>query len=167
MYMRRVVSLQTMLLNEWRPLSNEGRDVRIEWNIMHMYSSAQIAKLLASKRNIDPELAALTAVLHDIAVVETMKADKHDEIAESYVRAAVERYNRGPGTKLPKITEDEVAKIVRAVTRHSNKNDHSDDVLTELLRDVDSFDRYLHGIKTEGAYLDRCQKVMEELGVEL
>jgi len=39
------------------------------------------------KRNIDPELAALTAVLHDIAVIETMKADKHDEIAESYVRA--------------------------------------------------------------------------------
>ncbi len=32
-----------------------------EWNIMHMYSSAQLAKLLAIKRGIDPELVALTA----------------------------------------------------------------------------------------------------------
>lgn len=44
-----------------------------------------------ARRNINPELAELTAVLHDIAVVETMKADKYDEMAESYVRAAVDR----------------------------------------------------------------------------
>ena len=166
MNMRRVSSLQKMLLTEWKNLSNECRELKIEWNIMHMYSSAQLAKLLALKRGIDPEIAALTAVLHDIATVITMKSEKHDEIAESYVRDAVERYNRGPGTKLPQITEDEVVQIVGAVTKHSNKSDHSDDGLTELLRDVDSLDRYLHGINTEGAYLDRCQKVMKELGIE-
>jgi uncharacterized protein len=48
--MRRSGSLQAMLLNEWKHLDNEGRDLKIEWNIMHMYSSAQLAKLLAIKK---------------------------------------------------------------------------------------------------------------------
>jgi uncharacterized protein len=69
----RVSYLQAMLFNEWRYLSNDDRDLPIEWNIMHMYSSAQLAKLLAMKRQIDPEVASLAATLHDISVVATTK----------------------------------------------------------------------------------------------
>ena len=69
----RVCTLQAMLFDEWRKLNNDCRDLPIEWNVMHMYTSAQLAKLLASKRSIDPEKAALVATLHDIAVVETGK----------------------------------------------------------------------------------------------
>jgi uncharacterized protein len=165
MDVKRASSLQKMLLGEWKSLTNEGREIKIEWDIMHMYSSAQIAKFLALKRGINPELAAIAAALHDIAVVETMKTENHDEIAESYVREAVERYNCGPGTKLPKITEEEVKLLVQAITRHSNKSNNSGDELTELLRDAYSIDRYLHGVKTEGAYMERCQKVMKEFGL--
>jgi hypothetical protein len=43
MHMRRVWSLQKMLLTEWKHLSNEAREIKIEWNIMHMYSSGQLA----------------------------------------------------------------------------------------------------------------------------
>lgn len=44
---------------------------------------------------------------------------------------------------------------------------HSDDMLTELLKDVDSLDRYLHGIETDDAYLERCNKAMKELNMEM
>lgn len=37
----------------------------------------------------------------------------------------------------------------------------------ELLKDVDSLDRYLHGIITDGSYATRCQKVFQELAIKL
>lgn len=45
------------------------------------------------------------------------------------------------------------------------KETYTNDSFVELLKDVDSFDRYLHGVKTEGAYLERCNRVMKELGI--
>lgn len=38
-------------------------------------------------------------------------------------------------------------------------------MLTELFKDVDSLDRYLHGIETDSAYLKRCNKVLKELNM--
>ncbi len=162
---KRVNWLQAMLFNEFRCLSNEDRDLDIEWNVMHMYSSAQLSKLLALKRGIDPILASVTAILHDIAVVETKKRDNHAEIAEPYVRGAIIRYNNGPGMEVGKITDEETKIIIQAIAKHSDKEDYSKDPLAELLKDVDSIDRYFHGIKTEGAYMDRCKKVFKELGL--
>lgn len=124
-------------------------------------------KIIGNKKGMNPELAALTAILHDIAAVETMRKEKHAEIAEPYIRKAVERFNNGPGTNVSVITEDEVNKIIKAVIEHSNKEKHSDDMLTELLKDVDSLDRYLHGIETDDAYLERCNKAMKELNMEM
>ncbi len=54
------------------------------------------------------------------------------EIAETYIRNAVERFNNDPGNKIPKITDEEANKIVEAVIEHSNKDKHSDDILTVL-----------------------------------
>ena len=61
----------------------------------------------------------------------------------------------------------EIERIIKAVIEHSNKEKHSDDMLTELLKDVDSLDRYLHGIETDNAYLERCNKAMKELNMEM
>jgi hypothetical protein len=51
-----------------------------------------------------------------------------------------------------------------AISRHNFEIDFAD-FFVELLKDVDSFDRYLYEVKTEGAHLDRCRKVIEELGL--
>ena len=56
--------------------------------------------------------------------------------------------------------------LVEAITQHSDKDVYTGNSLAELLKDVDSLDRYLHGVKTEGAYLDRCRRVLKELAVE-
>ncbi|HPJ76679.1 MAG TPA: hypothetical protein PLS36_07565 [Clostridia bacterium] len=40
-------------------------------------------------------------------------------------------------------------------------------MLAELLKDIDSPDRYLHGIETDNAYLERYNEVMKELGMEM
>jgi uncharacterized protein len=78
---RRLNRILTMLLSDMKDLTDEGIDFPIRWNIMHMYSSSQLAKLLAMHRGIEPELAGIAAALHDIGVVVTKKHEGHAEAA--------------------------------------------------------------------------------------
>lgn len=165
--MRRLNRILTMLLLEMKDLTDEGRDLPIRWSLMHMYSSSQLAKLLAIHRGIDPELAGIAAALHDIGVVMTKKHRGHAEAAPPYVYDFLGRYNRELGTKLTKVTEEEMEAVVKAVVQHSEKELNSNDPFVELLRDVDSLDAYLHGVEIEGGRLERCKKVMKELGIEM
>ena len=164
---RRLNRILAKLLSEMKDLTDEGRDFPIRWNIMHMYSSSQLAKLLAIRRGIDPELAGIAAALHDIGVVMTKKHEGHADAARPYVHDFVERYNRETGMKHANVTEKETEAIVKAVILHSEKDSNSNDPFVELLRDVDSIDAYLHGVEIEGGRLERCKRVMKELGIEM
>ncbi|NWG02887.1 MAG: HD domain-containing protein [Syntrophaceae bacterium] len=164
---RRLNRILTMLLSTIKGLTDEGRDLPIRWNLMHMYTSSQLAKLLAIRRGIDPELAGIAAALHDIGVVMTKKHEGHAEAAPPFVYDIVERFNRVSGTKLSQLSEEETEAIVKAVVQHSEKELKSDDPFVELLRDVDSIDAYLHGVEITEGRLERCKKVMIELGIEM
>jgi uncharacterized protein len=164
---RRLNRILMMLLSEMKDLTDEGRDLPIRWNIMHMYSSSQLAKLLAMRRGIEPELAGIAAALHDIGVVMTKKHKGHAKAAKRYVDDFIEKFNFESGTKLPQVTKEEMDTVVKAIVKHSEKWAYSDDPLVELLKDVDSLDGYLHGVKAEGARLERCKKVMREFGIKM
>jgi uncharacterized protein len=97
----------------------------------------------------------------------TKKHRGHAEAAPPYVYDFLGKYNRELGTKLTKVTEEEMEAVVKAVVQHSEKELNSNDPFVELLKDVDSLDGYLHGVKAEGARLERCKKVMKELGIEM
>jgi 8-oxo-dGTP pyrophosphatase MutT (NUDIX family) len=164
---KRLNRILNMLLSDWKDLSDEGRDFPIRWNIMHMYSSSQLAKLLALSRGLNPELAGIAAALHDIGVVATKRHEGHAQVAEKYVDDFIEVYNAKAGIKLTPITRGERDQIVKAVAQHSQKEINSGDPFVELLKDVDSIDRYLHGIKMEAAHLERFDKVIRELGLRI
>ena len=163
--MRRLNRILAMLFSEMKDLTNGGRDLPIRWNIMHMYSSSQLAKLLAIHRGIDPELAGIAAALHDIGVVMTQKHEGHAEVAPQYVYDFLEKYNQESEWRLPKVSKEEMDTIVNAIIQHSEKEIYSDDPFVELLKDVDSLDAYLHGVKIEGGRLERSKRVMKELGI--
>lgn len=55
---------------------------------------------------------------------------------------------------------------MNSVAKHSEVEIFSEDSYVELLKDVDSFDKYLHGIETDGYFLIRSKKVIEELGLQ-
>lgn len=166
---KRLNRIVSILLYEMKDLSDEDRDLPIRWSIMHMYSSSQLAKLLALKRGLDIELAGIALALHDIGAVMTKKRKNHAKMAEPYVREIIDKYNSRvtDGGTLAEIKEEEVEYITKAIINHSNKEEHTDDPLVELVKDVDVLDRYLHGIKTEGAYMKRCVNVFNELGIEI
>lgn len=162
---KRVNRLLSMLFDDLRMLSDEERDLPIRWSVMHMYSSSQLAKIIALRRGLDMELASIAAALHDIAVIITKKTENHAENSESYVKEMVDKYNNKCRKNLPMITEEEEIVLIDAIKKHSDKETYSEDAFVELLKDVDAIDRYLHGIKSEDAYLERCSRVLKELGI--
>lgn len=161
----RLNKILEILFEEMNGLTDEGRELPILWNVMHMYSSLQIAKLLAMRRGIDFELAAITAALHDIAVIKTKKTENHAGNAEKYIREVIASFNNSNNEGHLIINQEEENMIIRAVINHSDKGEYSNDLFIELLKDVDSLDRYLHGVKTDGEYLVRCKKTLQELGI--
>ena len=163
---KRLNRILSMLFSEMKDLSDEDRDLPIRWSVMHMFTSSQVAKILALKRGIDPELAGIAAALHDIGVIKTKRRENHAKSAERYAYEIIERYNSSHRGDLPQITKEEADIIVNAIIQHSQKETITDNPFVEILKDVDSIDRYLHGVKTEGAHRERCIKVLKELGIE-
>lgn len=163
---RRANRLLLMLFDEWKHHGNEGRPLKIHWNIMHMFTSSQIAKLYALKHGLNAEMCSIIAILHDIAVVEGKFRENHDGLAEEYVLGAIQRYNDGGRYKLDPITPEETGIILSAVTVHGWKDEYSDNPYAEMLKDVDSIDAYLHDVRTEGPRHDRVSGFMEDIGIE-
>ena len=163
---KRANRLMLMLFDEWKTHTDEGRPLKIHWNIMHMFTSSQIAKLYAAKYGLDPELCAMIAVLHDIAVVEGKFRKNHDSLAGEYVRGAIQRFNDGGRYKYDPITSEETEIILSAVTVHGYKDVYSDNKYAEMLKDVDSIDAYLHDVKTKGDRDIRVSRFLKDIAID-
>ncbi len=164
----RLNQVLTIIQERFHKLSDEGRRAPLVWSAMHMYSTTQLAKLVALKRGLNPEFAALVCAFHDIYTLHTGEYENHGQKADTYIREIVEEYNERCGNQLSTISEEEMEKIIEAVKGHSNKKAIVDDPYAELLKDVDSLDAYLHGFEAqeESGRLARRNKVAAELGIE-
>jgi uncharacterized protein len=156
-----------MMIENMKYMDDDGRDLPIRWNIMHMYSSSQLAKLVALRRGMDFELAAIAGALHDIAVIIGKKTEQHAEKSEPFLRDTIRTYNEANNYSGMEISKEEEDILVKAIVNHSDKSNYTEDPFVELLKDVDSVDRYLHGIKTDEDYAKRCERVFLELGIPI
>lgn len=163
---KRLNRVLSILFSEIKEADHDDRDLPLRWSAMHMYTTSQIAKIVAIKRGLDPELSGLIAAMHDIAVVKTRRTSNHAVEAEKYIIELIDLYNNKIRYNLPEITEEEKKLIIEAVIHHSEKDIKTENPYIELIKDVDSFDRYLHGIKSEEDYLERCSIVFKELNIE-
>ncbi|MFQ5980164.1 MAG: HD domain-containing protein [Candidatus Heimdallarchaeota archaeon] len=132
-----------------------------------MYSTSQLAKLLALKRGIDPELAGLACAFHDIHSILTGLYRDHGLKAQPHLHSIITEYNEECKSSLLEITNDEEEHLVKAIAGHSDKIAIHADALTELVKDVDSLDAYLHGWTTKaiGGRLPRVRRILGELGI--
>jgi len=148
-------------------LSEDNREFPITWSVMHMYSTMQLAKLVALKRGLNPELAALTCAFHDIYSLLEGTHEDHGVKAEPYIREIISEYNTEHKEALPEITTKEQEQIIIAVKNHSDKNSTDDTPYSKLLKDVDSIDSYLHGM-TQGrksGRIPRSNEVLKEFAI--
>ncbi|MGE4273302.1 MAG: HD domain-containing protein [Desulfitobacterium sp.] len=150
-HMEKIYDLLQMLEQE-----KKDRDYPFAWERVHATSCAQVGRLLAQKRGVDLELAALACSLHDIGRWYTGLQKDHALHGEEPVRRFLEIYP---------VAETDKEEIIRAVIHHSEK-DKVGLALEEIVKDADILDCYFHGDEvTKPYHVARLKKAMEELGL--
>ncbi|MFX0055008.1 MAG: HD domain-containing protein [Promethearchaeota archaeon] len=150
-------------------LSSEGlRETPIVWGAAHMYSTTQLAKIVALQRRLNPELAGLVCAFHDVHTLHTNEYEDHGPKAREYILEIVEEYNKRWGTQLGEISDDEVKIIFQAIRGHSDKSRVTELPYAELLKDVDCLDAFLYGFEPrEGsAREERTSSMLKDFNID-
>lgn len=115
---------------------------------VHTYGVSQLAVLLATVRNADPELAAIAAMLHDISQY-TLNAPlmEHAKKSAEYAKKLLKE------TGL--FQEEEQQIICNVIAAHSDKASTNDGTISEILKDADVFQHYLYNPKIPLAEKDQ------------
>ena len=164
---RRLNRILGNLYNDMKTFKDDDRELPMKWSTMHMYTSSQLAVLVALKKGLDPELMGIIAALHDIGAIMTKKRDNHARNASKYIYEIINEYNTKWRGSLNEITVDETKIIHEAVVNHSDKHLISESAYAEAMKNIDSLDRYLHGIPTKGDHLLHLNKMLELLDIQV
>ena len=105
----------------------EDPDKRIS-AVNHLYGVSLAATMIAKKRGLDPELAAMAAMMHDLAAY---KSGSYDDHAHKGAELA-----RGILTELALTDEQETEMICSAIYHHDDKL-IVDGPMDEVLKDAD------------------------------
>ncbi|WP_407308611.1 HD domain-containing protein [Desulfosporosinus sp. SB140] len=137
-------------------LQTMERDYPIIWEKVHATSCAQIGRMLAQKRQVDVEQAALACALHDSGRWVTGRQENHAPKGEELTRRFLEKQS---------FPRDIQELIVKAVIHHSKKEEIGTP-LEELVKDADILDCYWYGDSiTKKFHVARVQKVLYDLKI--
>ena len=109
-------------------LAGQEKAVDVKFGYVHLYSVSQACAMLAMKRRLNVELAAVAGLLHDIYAYKT--GSRNDHAHQGAVLAG--EIMRG----LELFSEEEIDMVSRAIYHHSDK-DTVDSPFDEMLKDAD------------------------------
>ena len=96
--------------------------------IVHLYGVSLAATMIAKKRGLDPELASMAAMLHDLYAYKSGSYDDHAHKGAELAREILDR--------LALTTQEETETICSAIYHHDDKYD-MDGPMDEALKDAD------------------------------
>ena len=137
--MNRLLKLENLLLDVINQQEGKcmDRDETLNWERIHMASSARLAwEMALERKNADPEIAACAAAVHDFGRILTGRQKDHAEAGYEPVRVFLKE------TGL--FTEEETEIIAQAVKNHSSKTEVGTAV-EEIVKDADVVDCYQYG----------------------
>ena len=102
--------------------------------IAHLYGVSLAATVIAKKRGLDPELASMAAMLHDLYAYKTGSYDDHAHKGADLAREIL--------VELKLTDETETDMICSAIYHHDDKL-VEDSPMDEVLKDADVFDHCL------------------------
>lgn len=102
---------------------------------IHTYGVAQCCSIIAGKRGLNPEIAYISGLLHDIYAYYAEDCLCHAQSGADMARAAIRNMNI--------FSDDEKIIILSAIFYHSNKELIHDEY-DEVLKDADILQRYLN-----------------------
>lgn len=158
--MNRILKLQFKLLNkitEYEQLAME-RDYPLHWERVHLGSCAGIGQILAIKRGVDPELAAMACAIHDYGRIVTGKQADHAVNAYAPLKDFLTECNM--------FSAEEIELLAVAARNHSSKAEVGT-AIEEIVKDADVMDCYYYGqALARPEQRERLAKVYAELGME-
>lgn len=143
-----------VIMDEMLLSMNDANERRCAY--LHLYGVSQTAAMLAIKRGLDPEIAAIIGMCHDYYYFMTGIKEFHDQSGAEAVRPII----RDMGI----FNEDEQVCILTAIFRHSDKKTiHS--AYDELIKDADVLQHYLYNtaLKVKVDNCPRLKKTLAEL----
>ena len=96
--------------------------------IVHLYGVSLAATMIAKKRGLDPELASMAAMLHDLYAYKSGSYDDHAHKGAELAREILDH--------LALTTQEETETICSAIYHHDDKYD-VDGPMDEVLKDAD------------------------------
>lgn len=102
---------------------------------IHLYGVSKWAAFLAMKQNLDPQIAAVAGMLHDLARYQEKINHRHAERSAVLAEAILK------SSQL--FTDSEINMIRDAISRHSDK-EHIHGDYDELLKNSDVLDHYFY-----------------------
>lgn len=137
--MNRLLKLENLLLDVINQQEGkvDDRDETLNWERIHMASSARLAwEMALERKNADPEIAACAAAVHDFGRILTGRQKNHAEAGYEPVRAFLKESGL--------FTEEETEIIAMAVKNHSSKTE-TGTAVEEIVKDADVVDCYQYG----------------------
>ncbi len=149
-------------------MPDEDRVWSKTFELKHSSAVTQIGRILAQKRGLNSELAAVMCAMHDIYVFTTGRATDHAHKGAPIALKILE--------KTKKFNEKEIRLITSAIYNHSDKHVVSKNPYVELVKDADVLDcglyegvhdAYLYekSLANCKKYFARIQAVRKELGL--
>lgn len=122
----------------------------------HLYGVSALCALLAAKRGLNPETAAVSGLLHDLYRYKTGISYLHDESGAEMARVLIKRAGGHP----------ETARILSAIFHHSDKA-QIHEAYDELLKDADVLHHATNGSRVPHTAGPRLARLAEEFGLTL
>jgi len=145
------------LRHEIDRLIMEHQPYNARYFINHLYSVSEYCALLAIRRDMDPELAATSGMLHDIYQITAGTIEEHAVKGAAEAERILMSMNS--------YSKEEIAVITTAISRHSKKRKFHEPY-DELLKDADVMSHCFYNTDFSVIEKDaaRYDKILEELG---
>ncbi|MCI6012595.1 MAG: HD domain-containing protein [Firmicutes bacterium] len=137
--MNRLLKLENLLLDVIGQQEGkmEKRDETLNWERIHMASSARLAwEMALERKDADPEIAACAAAVHDFGRILTGRQKDHAEAGYAPVKEFLQKSGL--------FSAEETEEIAQAVRHHSSKT-VTGTPLEEIVKDADVVDCFQYG----------------------
>ena len=154
--MGRLKELRKYVNNELNKIVDE--DDRIS-AVNHLYGVSLAATILAKKRKLNPEIAAMAAMLHDFYAYKSGSYDDHAHLGAELAREILADLN---------LTSEEETDVICSAIYHHDDKYAIDAPMDELLKDADVIHHTLNDTSKPVKEKEQARycKIMEELGME-
>ena len=126
--------------------------------IAHLYGVSLAATMIAKKRGLDPEIAAMAAMLHDIHAYKTGSYDDHAHKGAELARSILEEL---------KITDEAETDMICSAIYHHDDKLVTDSPMDEALKDADVIHHCMNDLSKAVKEKEQARfaKLCEEFGM--